>query len=189
MAQKKLPTYNHHRSLTLGIALALFLSFFGCLQGCVNAQDNKSLGMTLLFTNKGAYSIGVHRFDPDGQRGPAPGALGVGGSKQMTFMVGDIKHGMSQVVEVEWSIETPEIQSLRKKRDQAFSDYSKFWMNETDRINALAPRHISRINLTPILTTELLAQVRANRQNTHLKLKVIFTDGEVTITAAPEVWR
>lgn len=45
------------------------------LTGCVHAQVNKSVGMTLLFLNKGPYGIGVARFDPDGQRLPTPSLL------------------------------------------------------------------------------------------------------------------
>lgn len=187
MAQRQLQLHHCHRQLMRSIALACFMSLFAWLQGCAHAND--SVGMTLLFTNKGPYSMGVSRFDPDGQRGPTPGALGVGGSAQMAFMAGDSKRGVPQFVEVEWAIATPEIQALRSKRNQLFSTYSKPWMDETDRINAITPHHTRRIDLTPILTPELLAQVRANRTTTRLMLTVVFKDDNVSITAKPEVWR
>ena len=169
------------------IVLACFMSLFAWLLGCAHASDR--IGMTLLFTNKGPYSIGVIRFDPDGQRGPTPGAVGVGGKAQMSFMPGDSQRGVPQFVEVQWMVATPEINNLRAKRDRDFSDYSKPWMDETDRINAIAPHHTRRIDLTPILTPKLLAQVRANSSTTNLKLTVVFLGDQVNITAAPEVWR
>ncbi len=169
------------------IALACFISLLALLQGCAHAND--SLGMTLVYTNKGPFSLGVKRFDHDGQRGPTPGAIGVGGSKQMSFMPGDSKRGVPQFVEVEWMVSTPEVERLRAKRDRDFSDYSRPWIDETNRINANSPRYTRRIDLTPILTPELLAQVRANRSTTHLKLTVVFQGENVSITAAPEVWR
>jgi hypothetical protein len=78
---------------------------------------------------------------------------------------------------------------LRAKRDQDFTDYSKSWIEETKRINALNSNLMRRIDLTPILTPELLAQVRANRSSTNLKLTIVFEGENVTITATPEVWR
>ena len=175
-------------------SLTLCLIVFAFLQGCV--LGNERIGMTLLFLNKGHYGIGVTRFDPDGQRGPVPGALGPGAGikdaehgKQMMFMPGDSKRGIPQFVEVEWMVATPEIEQLRAKRDQQFQIYSSPWMNETDRINANTPRYTRVIDLTPILTPELLAQVRANRSSTNLKLTVVFQGDNVSITAAPHVWR
>ena len=145
--------------------------------------------MTLLFLNKGPYGIGVLRFDPDGLRGPTPGAVGVGRGKQISFMPGDSKRGVPQFVDVEWSIETPEIKKLRAKRDQDFTYYSKSWIEEIKRINALNSNLIRRIDLAPILTPELLAKARANPGNVNLKLTVAFKGEDVTITAEPEVWR
>jgi hypothetical protein len=187
MAQRKLQPDHRYCTLKANIFMVGFIALLTLLQGCAHAND--SVGMTLLFTNKGPYSIGVIRFDPDGQRGPTPGSLGVGGSKQMAFMAGDSKRGVPQFVELEWMVATPEIINLRAKRDQAFSDYSKPWMDETDRINNTAPHYIRRIDLTALLTPELLTQVHANRRNTHLKLTVVFTDGDVVVTTTPEIWR
>ena len=173
------------------LGLVCFFSWLAWLGGCAHAQNNSPLGMTLRFINKGPYSIGVLRFDPDGQRGPTPGALGANPDsfKQMSFMPGDSQRGVPQFVEVQWMVATPEISNLRAKRDRDFSDYSKPWMDETDRINAIAPHHTRRIDLSPILTPELLAQVRANRSTTNLKLTMVFQGDQVNITAAPEVWR
>jgi hypothetical protein len=46
-----------------------------------------------------------------------------------------------------------------------------------------------RVDLRPLLTPELLAQVRANRINTQLLLTVVFTGGQVQISAQAEQWR
>jgi hypothetical protein len=159
------------------------------LHGCAIAQDGQPVGITLLFINKGSYSMGVHRFSPDGLNGPIPGALGVGGSAQMSFMAGDSKRGIPQFVDIEWTIATPKITSMRESRDARHELYSNAWIAETKEINLATPMHKRRIDLTPILTPELLAQVRANRKNTQLKLKVVFTDDDVTVTASAEVWR
>lgn len=176
--------------MTTRLITALF-ALLATLMGCALAQDKSPVGLTLLFLNKGPYSIGVSRFDPDGQRGPTPGALGANPTegKQMSFMAGDSKRGVPQFVDVEWSVATPDIEAARKSRDKQFVDYSKPWMEETARINAMTPRYSRRVDLTSILTPELLAQVRANRQNTNLKLVVIFKDEDVAVIAEPEVWR
>jgi hypothetical protein len=104
MAQSKLRTISSIRQLMAMALLATQLALLSIgLSGCALAQSNDPVGMTLLFMNKGPYSIGVRRFDPDGLRGPTPGAVGVGGGKQMSFMPGDSKRGVPQFVEVEWS--------------------------------------------------------------------------------------
>jgi hypothetical protein len=169
------------------LALCLISSYL--LNGCANAQDTYPLGMSLLFTNKASYSIGVHRFAPNGLTGPVPGALGIGGSAQMSFMAGDSKRGVPQFVDIEWTVTTPEISEAQRQKDIRFKEYSTEWREETERIYAMSPMHKRRIDLTPILTPELLTQVRANRRNTQLKLKVVFTDDDVTVTASAEVWR
>jgi hypothetical protein len=180
----------HWLNTLLSTALiALCLIFFHLLNGCANAQDTHPLGMSLLFTNNASYSIGVRRFAPDGLTGPVPGALGVGGSAQMSFMAGDSKRGTPQYVEIEWTVATPQITSMRESRDKRHELYSNAWIAETKEINLATPIHKRRIDLSPILTPELLAQVRTNRKTTQLKLKVVFTDDDVGITASAEVWR
>lgn len=159
------------------------------LVACVHAQGEQSMGMTLLFMNIGKHRIGVKRFDPDGRRGPVPGALGGGGEAQMSFMPGDSKRGVLQFVEVGWLVTTAEIEAAQVKRNHTFEKYSQAWIDETSRINASTPHYTRRIDLTPILTPELLDQVRANRQNTNLKLTITFNNDQVNITAQAEKWR
>jgi hypothetical protein len=187
MAQRKLQPDHRYRTLMTNIFTACLMSLLTLLQGCAHAND--SVGMTLLFTNKGPYSIGVLRFDPDGQRGPTPGSIGVGGSAQMAFMAGDSQRGVPQFVEVEWMVATPGYdrswEVLKNRQDK----YSKQWMKNVDEVNFQAPHHMRRIDLTALLTPELLTQVRANRSTTHLKLTVVFKDDNASITAEPEVWR
>ena len=167
----------------------MFLLLAELLSACANAQDTHHLGMSLLFTNKASNGIGVRRFATDGLTGPVPGALGVGGSAQMSFMAGDSKRGVPQFVDIEWTVTTPEISEAQRQKDIRFKEYSTEWREETERIYAMSPMHKRRIDLTPILTPELLTQMRANRKNTQLKLKVVFTDDDVGITASAEVWR
>ncbi len=182
MAQKQLQPHHQRRAL-------IFLILAELLSACANAQDTHPLGMTLLFTNKASHGIGVHRFAPDGLTGPVPGAIGVSGSAQMSFMGGDSQRGIPLFVDIEWTVKTPEISEVQRQKDIRFKEYSAEWRQETERIYAMSPMHKRRIDLTPILTPELLAQVRANRKNTQLKLKVVFTDDDVTVTASAEVWR
>jgi hypothetical protein len=115
--------------------------------------------------------------------------MGVSGSAQMSFMGGDSQRGIPLFVDIEWTVKTPEISEAQRQKDIRFKEYSAEWRQETERIYAMSPMHKRRIDLTPILTPELLAQVRANRKNTQLKLKVVFTDDDVTVTASAEVWR
>lgn len=182
MAQGKLWFGYCCRTLTLGLMAMSLIA-------CVHAGDNRPVGMTLLFMNAGAYSIGVTRFDPDGLRGPVPGSVGSGGGAQMSFMPGDSQRGVPQFVEVEWMVATPEVESARALRNKEFKKYSEPWMQETDRINQQTPRYTRRVDLTPILTPELIAQVRANRQTTNLKLTITFDNDQVSIVAQPEKWR
>ncbi len=193
MAQKQLQP--HHQRRTLMLALLT-----GLLSAYANASNDR-LGMSLHFINRGTYYIGVHRFAPDGITGPVPGALGPDGNSQelnkqdsqvgksMSFMPGDSKRGIPKFVDIEWTVTTPEISEAQRQKSIRFKDYSTEWREETQGIYAMSPIHKRRIDLTPILTPELLAQVRANRKNTHLKLKVVFTDDDVTVTASADVWR
>jgi hypothetical protein len=192
MAQRKLPT--HFGSMMFKASLALCLIVFAFLQGCV--LGNERIGTTLEFTNKGPYSIGVLRFDPDGLRGPVPGALGVGGGAEMSFMPGDSKRGIPQFVEVEWCEPTPASRAQIAEINRRFSKSERLSneeMAERDSLfkhaYSLANNYTRVIDLTPILTPELLAQVRANRSSTNLKLTVVFQGDNVSITAAPDVWR
>jgi hypothetical protein len=79
MALRKLPT--HFGSMMQIAALFLSLLLMGLLQGCV--LGNERIGTTLEFLNHSRDYIVVERFDPDGLRGPVPGALGVGGRNEL----------------------------------------------------------------------------------------------------------
>lgn len=201
MAQKQLQPHHQRRAL-------IFLLLAELLSACANAGDDR-VGMSLHFINRGINSIGVYRFAPDGLEGPVPGALGPDGNsyernkqdsqvgKSMSFMPTDSKHGVPQFVDIEWFVSTPEYRA-------AFSEYKQRLplrggmiskeeliqqKIERETIETLGRTYKRRIDLTPILTPELLTQVRANRRNTQLKLKVVFTDDDVTVTASAEVWR
>jgi hypothetical protein len=184
MAQRKLPINHYRRALMLGLLST-------GLAASAHAQAEQTVGMTLLFLNKGQYSIGVKRFDPDGQRGPVPGALGASSTdgKQMSFMPGDSKRGVPQFVEVEWMVATPAYEDDWKGLSSRSDKYSKQWLADVTAADTKATNHTRRIDLTPILTPKLLEQVRAKRNTTHLKLTVLFKDDEVTLIAEPEVLR
>jgi hypothetical protein len=145
--------------------------------------------MSLQFSNVGHDSIGVLRFDPDGMRGPVPGAVGSGGAKHMSFMPGDGKRGMPRFVDVTWMVATAEYNAEWEVLSSRQDKYSKQWNADVDAVNARAPHYTRRIDLTPIITPELIAQVRADRQNTQLKVIITFNNDEVDIRAEAYKWR
>ncbi len=168
--------------------------FSGLTAGCLaQGSREKPVGMTLLFLNFGTHPIGVARFDPDGQRGPVPGGLGVDrdrdekwGGKQMSFLPGD-GYPVPKWVEVEWTIEprTPEEIALFERDDK----YTPRWMKDIAEFKSRLQRVTQRVDLTPILTPEIIARARQNPKSTNVKLTVIFRDDQVSIQAASEQWR
>jgi len=194
MAQVKLQPYDqliYLKTMMLGLMTSLLVLCTLTLSGCAHAQGNSPVGLSLLFLNKGPYDIGVTRFDPDGQNGPVPGALGVSptAGAQMTFMSGDSERGVPQFVEVGWRVSEPATkvwfeETILKRKDK----YSPKWNEDYKRALTQFPTYTRRIDLTPIITSELLAYVRANRSTTNLQMTVIFKDGDVTVIAEPEVW-
>lgn len=168
------------RTVTMGLLMAL--------TACANAGgDERPVGMTLLFMNVGTHEIGVHRFDPDGLRGPVPGSVGPGGGAQMSFMSGDSKRGVPQFVEVEWNVTSPELaawweNNISNRPDKYSAKWNEDYKNAMNRV----PHYTRSIDLTPILTPQLIEQVRANHQTTNLKLTVTFNNDQVSIVAQPE---
>ncbi|MDP2371422.1 hypothetical protein [Rhodoferax sp.] len=187
MAQSKLWFEYCGRTVTAAFVALMAMS----LTACVHAGDQRPVGMTLLFLNVGTDGIGVKRFDPDGVRGPVPGAVGAGGGgKQMSFMPGDSQRGVPQFVEVEWSIWPASLndemnQTLYSRADK----YSPGWRRDYEAFLARVVRHTRRIDLTPIITPALIEQVRADRANTQLKLTIRFNNDQVSIEARAEKWR
>lgn len=170
----------------------LALGLTACAQAG-GANQGRPVGLTLLFLNVGRDSIVVKRFDPDGQRGPVPGALGASltEGKQMTFMPGDSQRGVPRFVEVEWIIPNKEYlawsreNSKRSKTEQ----YSTQNTNDYERLWSQNPRLIKNVDLTPILTPELLARIRANPKSGYVKLTVTFNSDQVSIEAQAEKLR
>jgi hypothetical protein len=153
--------------------------------------DEGTVGMALLFQSSGVQ-VGVLRFDPDGKRGPVPGAVGgvyPRGGKEMAFMPGDSKYGPPKFVEIEWMVATRKYADEWKVLSRRSDKYSKQWIDDANAINARAPHYAKRIDLTKIINPKLEAEVRANSQNTLLKLIITFNDGDVDIKARPYKWR
>lgn len=168
--------------------MALFSSV---LTGCI--ADDGPVGMTLLFQSAGRPVL-VQKFDFDSQRGPVPGAVGgmsPKGGAQMSFMPGESKRGVPSYVDVGWLIWTDEYLAW----DQVFNEkpgsyrYSAEGRAEYQREWAKNPRYERRIDLTPVITPELLAQVRADRRGSLLKLIITFNNDQVDIKAEVEKWR
>ena len=106
----------------------------------------------------------------------------------MSFMPGDRKGGTPQSVEAEWILHSEEYSawSNRTPNSEAYTPenqeiFKKLW--------AANPHYTQRVDLTPILTPDLIQQVRADRQNTQLKMTVIYRDDQVEITASTDKWR
>ena len=155
-------------------------------------EDEKPIGMTLLFQSAG-MPVGVLRFDPDGMRGPVPGAVS-GMSprfgKQMTFMPRDSKHGAPRFVDVEWTVTTPALNAWWKENISNRADkYSEKWNKDYQEAMKRVPRHSRRIDLSRIISAELIEKVRADHPNTQLKLTVTFNNDEVDIKAEAYKWR
>jgi len=154
-------------------------------------EDEKPIGMTLLFQSAG-MPVGVLRFDPDGMRGPVPGAVGgmsPRGGAIMSFMPGDSKHGVPRFVDVEWMVATENYRHAREVLNARSDRYSEKWIEDSKRINQEAPRHLVRKDLTKLITRDLVEQVRTNNQNTQLRLVVTFNNDEVDIKAEAYKWR
>ena len=155
--------------------------------------DDKPVGMTLLFQSAGR-EVGVRRFDPDGFRGPVPGVVGgmfPRGGKTMSFMPGDSRRGLPKFVEVEWVVPTPEADAWVKQQDRLPNSvrYSPEGMAESKRMADQQPHYKKRIDLTPIITPELVDQVRLNARNTQLKLVITFDNDDVDIKVLAYKWR
>ncbi|MES2832102.1 MAG: hypothetical protein V4695_08930 [Pseudomonadota bacterium] len=172
-------------SLIAGISLILFLTW----QNGTAAQ----VGMTLDFESSGR-PVMVKRFDPDGERGPTPGYIGGPMPKygaHMSFMPGDSKKALPRFVDVTWISYLPEFEAISKeyekiyKEDRVTPEVQKEFRLEV----AKNPVYTQRVDLTPILTPELIAKVRADKDNTQLHLNIRFDDKTVSITAKAEKWR
>ena len=187
MATTKLQLLRARRTLILGLGVA-------SLAACTGFSGKEpSVGMSLRFTNKGDNYIVVTRFDPDGAPGPVPGSLGPVSNhgKQMSFMPGDSARGMPAFVDVEWVIPNEDYRIFSAKvastppqarnHDEIRATSAKLWKAN--------PSYTQRVDLTPIITPELVTRVRADRQNTQLKLTIIFNNDQVSIEAEARKWR
>ena len=111
-----------------------------------------------------------------------------GGGAHMGFMPGDRKGGIPQSVEAEWILHGEEYSAWSKiTPDSEF--YTKENQSIFKKLWAANPHYIQRVDLTTILTPDIVAQVRADRKNTQMKMTVIFRDDKVDITAEPYKWR
>lgn len=184
MAQEKLWT---RHSLLSSIMLVILATVLTC------RADDRPIGITLLFQSAGRPVV-VQRFDPDGMRGPVPGAVGgiyPRGGAEMSFMPGDSRRGWPTFVEIEWVVPTKEFEvwsAGRKKKSNA-ERYTPAGQAEYRQEWAKVPSYTKRIDLTSSITPELIAQVRADRQNTQLKLIITFNNDDVDIKALAYKWR
>ena len=178
------------------------LRFFGILTMLLMSAilascrpDDKRVGMTLLFQSDGR-PVGVWRFDPDGVRGPVPGTVdGVfpDGGTAMSLIPGESDRGMPQFVDVAWVAPLLESEQTVSGVEKPLGVMSKVhWRNFLAELNVAyrhTPTYTRRIDLKSIITPELLGQVRANAQNTQLKLFITFHNENVDVKAKAFKWR
>ena len=108
----------------------------------------------------------------------------------MTFMPGDGKRGVPQFVYVEWTVTNPELAAWWKENITDRTDkYSPGWKVDYQMAISRVPRYSRSIDLTTIITPELIAAVRADHQNTQLKLTVTFNNADVSVKAEAYRWR
>ena len=170
------------RTVLLGVLVFL-------LSSC--RADDKPIGMSLLFQSAGR-TVGVKRFDPDGMRGPVPGAVGgiyPRGGKEMSFMPGDSKRAVPRFVDISWMVATPTYDKQWEILSGRDDKYSKQWLADVEAVNASAPNYTRRIDLFSIITPDLISQVRADSHNTQLKLVITFNNDDVDIKAMAYKWR
>lgn len=186
MASTKLRLYNNvFYTLIAGLLLILFLAW--------HKGSAAQIGMTLDFESSGR-PVMVKRFDPDGERGPTPGYIGGAMPKfgaHMSFMPGDSKEALPRFVDVTWISYLPEFEAISEKyekiykEDRVTPEIKKEFRQEV----AKNPVYTKRVDLTPILTPELVEKVRADKNNTQLHLNIRFDNDAVSITAKAEKWR
>ena len=187
MAARELQLRHFRRALILGLGVAV-------LAACAGFSGKEpSVGMTLDFMNWGKDFLVVKRFDPDGRRGPVPGGLGPSRTegKQLSYMPGDSQRGMPTFVDVEWAIPNEDFNawSAEMKKQPPQARYSKENRAIYERLWKANPTYTQRVDLTPIITPELVARVRADRQNTQLKLTITFNNDQVSIRSEAYKWR
>jgi len=161
------------------------------LTACHHINEERPVGITLIFTNVGKDSIVVTRFDLNGLRGPVPGVVGHGGGAQMAFMPGDRQQVIPQFVEVEWVEPDDAFKSWTAElgKQPASVQYSRENRETNRKLWSANPRYARRIDLIPIITPELLAEVQTDHLNTQLKLTITFDDDDVNIKADAYRWR
>jgi hypothetical protein len=88
-------------------------------------------------------------------------------------------------------VPTAEYDAWIKNRDLLPNSvrYSPKGIAESKREGEKQPRYTKRIDLAPIITPELISQVRENAQNTQLELIITFNNDEVDIKAIADKWR
>lgn len=136
----------------------------------------------------------VKRFDPDGIRGPTAGYIsGVAPhhGAQMSFMPEDSTKPVPQFVDVTWISFLPGYEAIADAYQKL--PLREQWVPETEAAYKLEfkknPVYTQRVDLTPILTPELIKKIRADRDNTQLYLTIMFNNETVSITAKAQKWR
>jgi hypothetical protein len=183
MAEKKL-------CLRHAVLCALIVWVFSMASSWSRAYE-KPVGMSLLFQSSG-MQVAVLRFDPDGRRGPVPGAVGgmyPNGGAEMSFMPIDNEHDLPKSVTIEWLVATPQYDEEWRVLSSRADKYSKQWIEDVSAVNARAPHHTKRIDLTSVIIPNLVEQVRANSTKIQLRLVITFNNDSVEIKAQAYNWR
>ena len=105
----------------------------------------------------------------------------------MSFIPGDSVRGMPQFVDVAWVAPLLESEQAVSGIEKPSGVMSKArWRNFLAELNVtyrITPTYTRRIDLRSIITPELIGQVRANAQDTQLKLFITFHNEDVDVKA------
>ena len=113
----------------------------------------------------------------------------------MSFMPGDNQQPVPRFVDVKWSVPThataEAVAKVKYPTEQEGNREERYqtYLAALQAAYRLSPIYTRRVDLTPILTPELLAQVRKDHRNTQLKLIITFNNDQVDIKAVACKWQ
>jgi hypothetical protein len=164
--------------------------------------DSENLGFTLQYRCAGQNLV-VTREEFENQRVTlGPGFLGCNKAgvpenspeftwAQMSYMPDDKLGKMPTWVELRWLNLTPDFEqwSAEEEKKPVTEQRSPSNVAEYNRRRAALPSQSKRIDLTPLITPDLVARVKADRRNTQLKLTFTFNNEQLNVKAEAYKWR
>ena len=152
--------------------------------------EGDSIGWTLVYECEGPKIV-VSKFQAEGMRAGGPGVVGCGpkGGAEMAFMPGDAQGNMPTYADVEWVVPTEKNDIAWKVLNFRSDKYSSIWMRDYESYKAALSKFSRRLDLIPIVTPELIKKVKADRENTQLRLTMMFKENQLEVKAEAYKWR